>query len=322
MSIRIQVQSENITSVGASISTRQAMFETNSSSSHALIVGDGKTRTPPMSREEARSGIITVGLGEYGWEWRRFYRLVNKLSYLTTDLSGGTVEGLDPEDNARQLRERSEGFAALSSVVREYTGCALEVFASDGYVDHQSAGRGAELCGDLPQLRAFLFAEGSYLETGNDNSPAPKVIPTDQSEGEHTYARLYAAPSAAGVSLTVQVNRYPGWVRFASGKTLPMYDEATKNRTINPPVLKLIEGSIITAVTWSSSNAKFVPWEHCDDVEAQLLAMISSFGPAGWRFVENLQTGVQRIKAKKDEEYLALTLTVDKKVHASLREYL
>lgn len=135
---------------------RSSVFETNSSSTHSLVVSNlNDLLEQPFSDIDIKNGSITVEQGEFGWEWETYSSVYDKLMYLAT-----------------ASKENPEHRQMICDAVKEHTG--LDVIFDDeneGYVDHQSS--------DVPDVvwslgvegvKKFLFNPRSVLETGNDNS--------------------------------------------------------------------------------------------------------------------------------------------------------
>jgi len=149
---------------------RPKVFETNSSSSHSLVIADTGDLMPiPFSESIMENGIVTIYSGEYGWEIERYNSVYDKMSYLYTDamLYSDATDTPDPESN-NKLR-------MLIEAIKEHTGCDVEFERSGGYwpygyIDHQSVG----LCSDvwsrgIEGVKQFVFNPNSYFETDNDN---------------------------------------------------------------------------------------------------------------------------------------------------------
>ena len=149
------------------IKVRQGVFETNSSSTHAIIIA--REGTHPYNR-------INFSIGEYGWE-QRFYDGPNeKASYFYTaacallgkDVKNDIVKLLEPYGIECEFRG-TPVFRAY-----DYNG-KTEYYLDNGYVDHY---REAEdfvnsLMNDASLLIDFIFNDESYVETGNDNDDEP-----------------------------------------------------------------------------------------------------------------------------------------------------
>jgi hypothetical protein len=184
---------------------RKNVFETNSSSSHSLTLSPGDLVKQPFNVDILRLGTLTLPLGEYNWEWFRYYELDNKAQYLMTQLFhyDGIPHG-DPETVTRELRADTR-FDMLCRVIEEHTGVKLQVEpGSRGGIDHDSVGNGLEVFESEDKLRQFLFSPDSYIETGNDNSGPGKIIGTDRGD-QHYYIAHYREPAQADVMVKLHV---------------------------------------------------------------------------------------------------------------------
>lgn len=139
--------------------TRKFMFETNSSSSHSIIVAnDGKLKKQPFDDETTNSGeFIIEPRGEYGWEWESYNDTMSKLDYLVI-----------------YCRDNPELWEIAQKKILDYSGITVTVDDSEefGYIDHQSAyGEDSTLAGIIrsDELIDWLFNDNSSIETGNDN---------------------------------------------------------------------------------------------------------------------------------------------------------
>ncbi len=167
---------------------RKSVFETNSSSSHSLTMGTGDLAAVPFSPSVLRRGEVALQVGEYGWEYRRYYTPIEKLNYLLTQVTGGKdIPTGEPEDNVRTLCESHERVAMLCRVVKEHTGCDVVVNPGSGYIDHDSEGVGMELFNNEDTLRRFIFDQTAYVETSNNNASAPWKISTDRDGKKELY---------------------------------------------------------------------------------------------------------------------------------------
>ena len=149
---------------------RANVFETNSSSSHSLVVGDGTSlMDSPFRKAIVDRGFINVAPGEYGWEQDSYGDPMSKLSYLYTDAAQYEDKEFDPNS------DENDKLDMIRKAVKRHTGLNV-VFEKDdgwypfGYIDHQSVG----LCDDVwnegvEGVIKFVFDPNSYFETDNDN---------------------------------------------------------------------------------------------------------------------------------------------------------
>lgn len=149
---------------------RGSVFETNSSSTHSLVLaGTDNILAAPFNSNVMERGVITVYSGEYGWEVETFTDIYDKLSYLYTDamLNASDTDYPDPKENKK--------LQMIVDAVKEHTGCDVQ-FAQEndfypfGYIDHQSVG----LCDEVWEagiegVKQFVFNPDSYFKTDNDN---------------------------------------------------------------------------------------------------------------------------------------------------------
>ena len=267
---------------------RHSVFETNSSSSHSLTLVKGELMRAPFSKEVLRSGTVQVRLGEYGWEWHRYYLPQNKLSYLVTQVTRGDLDNSSTEE----LREQYPEIERMARVLKEYSGCELEILPSSGYVDDESKGIGINLLASDGALRDFLFSPTSYIQTGNDNYSSPWAIETDKGSDLYYEAFYQVVPADF-----VLVGRYPcdafghGSIWLKSGGYL---DEVTC-----PELLKELRSeAILVNATILQGDPEFAissydPLEHPDPKVFAVKEVDSMFGEMPLRVVSNFEAQVR-----------------------------
>lgn len=142
------------------IQIREGIFETNSSSTHSISLGDGFEMSIDTSWCPDRDGVIKVDGHEFGWDQETYNEAEYKVSYawiIVRDWS---------EDEKEKRHE------LLDAVIMAQTG-ATEVWyePKEGYIDHQSVDcdQMGWLFEDVDTLRNFIFNRDSWLETDNDN---------------------------------------------------------------------------------------------------------------------------------------------------------
>ena len=138
------------------ITIRKGVFETNSSSTHSIVIA--REGTQPFAEIEFR-------IGEYGWENRELWTPNEKASYIYTlacDALG---------------RDVADDFANLLSPFGINCKFTLKPifnhgWLDNGYVDH--AGEGIDLVNDCLNdgslLLDLIFNDKSNIVTGNDNN--------------------------------------------------------------------------------------------------------------------------------------------------------
>lgn len=144
------------------IKIRKGMFETNSSSTHTIIVTDHKTEP---------GNLVDFAIGEFGWEFRRLDTIDKKASYLYTM----ACDMLD-RDVYQDLYEilTKYGVECSCSVPAKFTKYSGGEYLDNGYVDHASDGDAKEFVERMLNhehaLIKYLFSDESFVVTGNDNS--------------------------------------------------------------------------------------------------------------------------------------------------------
>ncbi len=149
---------------------RGSVFETNSSSTHSLVLANTDNIMPvPFNIETMASGIINVYAGEYGWSEETFTGTMDKLSYLYTDAMINLCETDIPDP------EKNDKLKLIVEAVKEHTGCNVNFIVDShwypfGYIDHQSIGECDEVWeAGVEGVKQFVFNPDSYFITDNDN---------------------------------------------------------------------------------------------------------------------------------------------------------
>jgi hypothetical protein len=146
---------------------RNAVFETNSSSTHSISVSE-------VNSDELMDNImfmneddnVVVNPGQFGWEQEVYNDSATKASYMLTYIKN-------------YCGEREAEFEEMfKEVIKGQTGCNDVIFNESGdqyyafgYIDHQSSSGNAYhwVFEDKETLRQFIFNKESILETDNDN---------------------------------------------------------------------------------------------------------------------------------------------------------
>ncbi len=154
---------------------RKNVFETNSSSSHSLVISN-KERAYDYNLP-VEGGVLTIPFGEFGWGPDILSTPIEKLSYLITDR-------IDIYDIPEDIKDDEDAVQALimeSEPIREIVD-AIKYCCSDieevrfeindswnpfGYVDHQSCGTSQE---DGLSIEEIVFSNKVIIMIDNDNS--------------------------------------------------------------------------------------------------------------------------------------------------------
>lgn len=152
---------------------RHGVFETNSSSTHAISIAEAPTFNDTLHVES--DGRVVIRTDEFGWEWTRNTDAATKASYLATHLSA--KKGQEPYSGKDCRDGQTEIF---ETVIKDHTGATEVVvvgngcsYRPNGYIDHQSVGTANKALESYDACKTFLFSTSSVLFTGNDNSDNP-----------------------------------------------------------------------------------------------------------------------------------------------------
>ena len=140
--------------------TRQGVFETNSSSTHSVTIAEDGELLDTLPVDE--DGKVSLQTGEYGWEVEGYRHVSERAQYATT-LAMGRIDS-----------EKEKLMKMMVKVIKEHTGCKKVVvqtrYADDfGYIDHNSILEALKIFVTEKTLKNFLFNPRSYFETSNDN---------------------------------------------------------------------------------------------------------------------------------------------------------
>lgn len=152
------------------IQIRKGFFETNSSSTHSITLGDAQEMSICTSLRPNKYGTVIIDGGcEFGWEQDTYYDAKTKSAYawiIIRDWSEPT-DIFSPDSKSKEERLKM-----FENVIKNQTGCREIVYFDDsGYIDHQSVEGDAYnwLFESEEVLHNFIFNKNSILETDNDN---------------------------------------------------------------------------------------------------------------------------------------------------------
>ena len=140
------------------VQIRQGLFETNSSSTHSIVVGNNGEDIYADLPEE-----VYFGGDCFGWEHDIHNDVQSKANYLFTSIVNcGMNEYLD---NIKEILAKWNINAVFEKLNKHGD------FDSFSYVDHASKNEELiiSLCENEELLMNYLFSSGSFVETGNDN---------------------------------------------------------------------------------------------------------------------------------------------------------
>src|ERR1700733_6053497 len=149
---------------------RNSAFETNSSSTHSIIISSGDYIRDVIPMD---SNLCRIYPGECGWGPESHTDAATKASYCLTWLKSAASYGVSTDE----VKRCEEMFL---NVVKTVTGADEVVFEPNtgdyydwGYIDHQSiesgGGIGYDLFASPKILQNFIFNRASELVIDNDN---------------------------------------------------------------------------------------------------------------------------------------------------------
>ena len=143
---------------------RNGVFETNSSSTHSIILTERKTE-PGLS--------VTFAIGEFGWSFEKLISTDEKASYLYTMACENLGRDVYQDFYEILVKYGVECECTNPPVFTKFSGESGQ-YLDNGWVDHSTEGDANEFV-DLMMnhehaLIKFLFSDESFVVTGNDNS--------------------------------------------------------------------------------------------------------------------------------------------------------
>ena len=149
---------------------RKGIFETNSSSTHSIVIGNNNEDIKSMLPSE-----IHFGSGEFGWAVDSYTDTQNKANYLWTGIvNNSMVDEYCPKIEETLNKYGIEcTFEETEKKKNSYDGKLYDQFVNNkwGYIDH--SGDLIDfieiVCNDEILLLNYLFSNESCVATGNDN---------------------------------------------------------------------------------------------------------------------------------------------------------
>lgn len=129
---------------------RNGVFETNSSSTHAIVVDTKTDYKTEIFRQD--NEVIEVSGWEYGWEWETYNDFHSKLDYMLT-----------------MMQYNDSFFEKVQKLIKDETWIEIQsnFENSDSYVDHSDESIFSNMSDT--ELMQYLFNINSYVVTCNDN---------------------------------------------------------------------------------------------------------------------------------------------------------
>lgn len=140
---------------------REKLPETNSSSSHSVVISTKKDYTVDETLKLNSNGDLEIPSRDFGWEWEKYNDCMTKLQYVVGILSRSN-------SNNKKLKK-------LFDIVQEMTGANKVLYDETNpiEIDHNSSDIFSEIIESKESMKSFIFSKNSWLFTGNDNSDEP-----------------------------------------------------------------------------------------------------------------------------------------------------
>jgi len=142
---------------------RKGVFETNSSSVHALVINKGSGWEIPITSTAEKIKVYT---GDFGWESETYQASEDKLSYILTG-----IVIMDDREFGTILKETfpEYDFPQLNKIKN---GSYVQIDDVEAMIDHGAPD--FSLFKEHPAiLRAFVMDSDNFIVTGNDNGAMP-----------------------------------------------------------------------------------------------------------------------------------------------------
>lgn len=162
------------------VQIRRSVFETNSSSTHAICIsGKNEIKFPKE--------IIFSLKGEFGWEWECYNNINAKASYLYLAIMSCHYSSTIGEciNNVLDIMKKISNWLKKDNIKFKFDPIEVQFssygpyFSGSGYIDH-----GSELnefvnwaIESKENLYSYLFNSESCIYTGNDNEDFGLKIP-------------------------------------------------------------------------------------------------------------------------------------------------
>lgn len=148
------------------INIRHGLFETNSSSTHAVCIAK-------KNDDLVIPTDLAFTFGDFGWEERFYYNVEDKASYFYTALYNSYDE--DIKKNFENIKNHIYEVlydAGCECSFEEPKPSTWGKWLDSGYIDHQNEIDPwlHKIIKNDKMLFRFLFSPDSFIVTGNDNS--------------------------------------------------------------------------------------------------------------------------------------------------------
>lgn len=168
---------------------RDKCFESNSSSSHSLVLGKDDILTKTFSQQVLRTGILELTVENTDFQdWFRYYRPENIVKYIIGSYADGIfyIEDFDWDgdevDMIPYLVEQFSPIGKLVGFVKEEYGVETRLICKPRKIELLNTGDSLsfdKLLDHRKSMRCLFGSEFSYIETNPENSWHEDWIDTD-----------------------------------------------------------------------------------------------------------------------------------------------
>lgn len=155
---------------------RENLFETNSSSVHAIVVN------PKAELQIPETHVINFNVGEFGWELETYHSIEDRASYLWTAILEVYCKWNDNDESQKYYTEGAREWERyiIETINNEFKGNVDVYFEWPNkhtqffYIDHsEELTPWLEILKNNPHnLLAYLLGADTEIRTGNDNDDA------------------------------------------------------------------------------------------------------------------------------------------------------
>ena len=177
---------------------RERLPETNSSSSHSVVISTKKNYEADETLKLNSDGDLVIPSTDFGWEWEKYNSCMPKLQYV--------VGILMSSGNTKSLKK-------LIDMVKDMTGANRVLIDMENpiEIDHNSSDIFPEIIESSETIKSFIFSKNSWLYTGNDNSEEPDGFYNIEEDSPEVKPKAIVTIEFGGTigNLDIELYNYP-----------------------------------------------------------------------------------------------------------------
>lgn len=141
---------------------RNNIFETNSSSSHSLVISDDPEIINDGTIIPDEEGVVYLNGGQFGWGYEKYADALTKANYCAVD-----AMYYESESRIDNIKEAICNIVKCSNVQFNFS---FDYDDSNwSYIDHQSLGTSTDELYSVADYKNFIFNPNCKLILDNDN---------------------------------------------------------------------------------------------------------------------------------------------------------